>query len=188
MAVKPTNEEQTAMLLSECCKEGRIGDYYGAVVARNEEECITSALSSIFSLKRQGRESEARAFIMQGLLTLSKAFNRGVGMSAEQLALTIDLFMEDPMLPNMKLDDIKLCFRRAMTGEYGECYGLDPSTIMIWLKKYWKGRCDAAERVTIREQKAERDRPVEKDAAWHQAVQDLARHMSEWRGQRKQQR
>lgn len=89
--------------------------------------------------------------------------------------------MEDPYLPNLNIEDIKLCFRRAMTGEYGEVYNIDPNIILTWLKTYWRGRLVAAERVTMREHQEEMSKPINRDAAWRKAVEELTKHMKERR-------
>lgn len=68
-----------------------------------------------------------------------------------------------------------------MTGEYGEVYNIDPNIILSWLKKYWRGRLEAGERVTLREHHEEMNKPIVRDAAWYKAVEDLTKHFNERR-------
>lgn len=186
MSARVRSEEQSEMLLRACCSAQRTGMYYDSLNPKTEAECIRSPHASIATLKRSGADGieSARRFLAKGILTMSKAFNRSVGLSTEQVQLTIDLIMDDPVLPNLKLDDIKLCFRRAMTGEYGECFSLDPNIILTWLKRYWHGRVLAGERLSQEEKSEEMHKPVNRDSAWYQAVKELALHMSQRRGRR----
>lgn len=65
-------------------------------------------------------------------------------MSAKQVAMTVDLIIEE--YPYMKTDDFKLCFKNAMKMKYGENYNrIDGSIIMGWLREYNKERCAIAD-------------------------------------------
>lgn len=65
-------------------------------------------------------------------------------MSAKQVAMTVDLIIEE--YPYMKTDDFKLCFKNAMKMKYGENYNrIDGSIIMGWLRDYNKERCAVAD-------------------------------------------
>lgn len=137
---------------------------------------------SVADLMTRGLTEAAKRYVLQALLVLNKGFNKGVGLSVEQIAMTIELLMEDPLLPNMKLDDMKLFVAKAIRGEYGECYGgLDPNTVLVWLRRYMKERMVAAERIRQKEKNIEDGKPVCRDAAWYQAVRDLDNHIKAWR-------
>lgn len=179
LSMKPRNAEESLVLLKACCLARRVGNYYDTLAPRCEEDCLKSNHVSLYAMKHEGKEGEvcARMFLTQALISLSKAFNRSLGMSAEQVELTIDLIMEDPLLPNLKLDDVKLCFRRAMCGEYGQTYSIDPNVVLTWLKRYFSGRVLAAERVTLQEHNEEMSKPINRNASWRKAVDDLAAHL-----------
>lgn len=178
------------MLLKACCEASRISNYYNSLQPRSEADCIKSNHASIAEMKADGEvgTESIKRYLLNALLQMSKAFNRSVGLNGEQLELTIDLILEDPVLPNLKLDDVKLCFRRAMTGEYGEIYSIDPNIVLTWLKRYFRGRILAGERVSQEEHAAELAKPINRNASWRKAVEDLARHMSEARPHTNKQR
>lgn len=133
---------------------------------------------SLSTLRREGHAEVARRYLLQALLVLNKGFNKGVGLSVEQIAMTIELLMEDPLLPNMKLDDMKLFVAKAIRGEYGECYGgLDPNTVLVWLRRYMKERIAIGARMSEAEKSKRDNQPIVRDSAWYQAVRELEQHM-----------
>lgn len=70
-------------------------------------------------------------------------FNVGKTMDAGQIALTCDLIAD--AYPYFKLEDLALCFRKAMMLEYGKLYDrMDGAVIMEWLGRYSAGRDEYA--------------------------------------------
>ena len=137
---------------------------------------------SLSTLRREGHTEVARRYLLQALLVLNKGFNKGVGMNVEQLELTEDLVMSDELLPNLKLDDLKLFVVKAIRGDYGECYGgLDPNTVLVWLRRYLKERIAIGERISQQDKDRSARQPISRDAAWYQTVRDLDNHIKAWR-------
>lgn len=64
-----------------------------------------------------------------------------------------------------------------MTGEYGDVYNIDPNIIISWLKRYWRGRLDVGERVTLNEHQAEQDKPIVRDASWSKAFEEFSQNL-----------
>lgn len=84
-----------------------------------------------------------RAVVVLLIAEAVEFFNVGKTMNAQQVALTADLIIQ--YYSYFKLEDIKLCFRNAMIGKYGELYDrLDGSIILSWFKRYEKDRIDKA--------------------------------------------
>lgn len=77
-------------------------------------------------------------------------FNVPETMNAKQVALTVDLIIDT--YPYMQVDDIALCFRNAMKGNYGRIYNrIDGQIILGWLREYNKERCAAADLIGYNE-------------------------------------
>lgn len=72
-----------------------------------------------------------------------KFFNVGKTMDDQQVAITCDLIID--AFPYFKLEDLSLCFKKAMLLEYGKLYDrIDGAIIIEWLKKYAAGRDEYA--------------------------------------------
>lgn len=60
-------------------------------------------------------------------------------MNAFQISTTVDFIIEK--FYYLKLEDLKLCFKKAMMGEYGKMYNhIDGQIILNWITKYDKAR------------------------------------------------
>ena len=82
--------------------------------------------------------------------------------SEEQLQELVDLIMSG--YPDIKLSDVKLIFKKAKLGEYGEIYNrLDGPTILRWFKKYYEIRLEHWQ--DYKEQSIQRQKDLEKDTS-----------------------
>ena len=80
-------------------------------------------------------------------------FNTSETMSDRQVAMTVDLIIEE--YPYLKTDDLKLCFRNAMKMKYGKLYNrIDGQIIMGWLREYNQERCFVADQQGYNDHKA----------------------------------
>lgn len=73
-------------------------------------------------------------------------FNTGQNMNQDQIVNLTEIILEDYYY--MKLDDLKLCFKNAMKGKYGQTYRMDASVILGWLEKYTEERLNEADNVS----------------------------------------
>lgn len=97
-------------------------------------------------------ENQARAIVVILLSEVVDFFNASNTMNDSQVAITTDLIIEE--YPYFKIDDLKLAFRNAMKGRYGEIYNrLDGSVIMGWLNQYNCERCAKADVISYNEHK-----------------------------------
>lgn len=97
-------------------------------------------------------ENHARAIVVILLSEVVDFFNASNTMNDSQVAITTDLIIEE--YPYFKIDDLKLAFRNAMKGRYGEIYNrLDGSVIMGWLNQYNRERCAKADVISYNEHK-----------------------------------
>lgn len=107
-------------------------------------------------------ETKARAAVVYLIADALEFFNATDTMSDIQVAMTVDLIIEE--YPYMKTDDLKLCFKNAMKMKYGKIYNrIDGQIIMGWLKEYNKERCAVADNQSWNEHKAhlaEEQKPV----------------------------
>lgn len=91
-------------------------------------------------------------------------FNVGKTMSVKQVAMTCDLILE--AFPYFKLEDLALCFKKAMLLEYGKLYDrMDGGVIIEWLRKYAATRDEYAS--VLSEAKAAEDRREEAEGCYY---------------------
>jgi hypothetical protein len=117
------------------------------------EDVFLSNEPVIGTIIRKLGEPQARAVLVILIADALEFFNVGNTMTATQVAITVDLIIEE--YPYMKTDDFKLCFKNAMKMKYGENYNrIDGSIIMGWLCEYNKERCAIADNQSWNKHKA----------------------------------
>ena len=108
------------------------------------EDVFLSNEPAIGTIIRKLGEPQARAILVILIADALAFFNVVNTMSDTQVAMTVDLIIEE--YPYMKTDDFKLCFKNAMKMKYGESYNrIDGQVIMGWLREYNKERCAVAD-------------------------------------------
>ena len=137
--------------------------YLPQMPPKTVSDVFSSGMPALATLGRERGEAIARAVLVLIMNDMLDFFNAGNDMNDTQVALTVDLILEE--YPYMQADDITLCFRRAMKGEYGKLYNrIDGQIIMGWLREYNKERCAAADNQSYNEHKAhlsEESRPTQ---------------------------
>lgn len=107
---------------------------------KSVDDVFASSEPALGMVVRNLGENHARAIVVILLSEVVSFFNASNTMNDSQVAMTTDLIIEE--YPYFKIDDLKLAFRNAMKGRYGEIYNrLDGSVIMQWLKQYNHERC-----------------------------------------------
>lgn len=102
------------------------------------------------TIKMRYGELNARAAVAYLLADALEFFNAGETMSDTQVAMTVDLIIEE--YPHLKTDDLKLCFKNAMKLKYGQIYNrIDGQVVLSWLKKYNSERCSIADNQSYKE-------------------------------------
>ena len=110
-------------------------------------------MPALSRLRKERGEATARSVLVLIMNDMLDFFNAGNDMNDTQVALTVDLILEE--YPYMQADDITLCFRNAMKGKYGKLYNrIDGQIIMGWLREYNRERCAAADQQSYNEHKA----------------------------------
>lgn len=101
---------------------------------------VVGPTPTIAKIKNEASEIDARALLYIAVCEVCDFFNVGKTMSDAQVALTVDIIIEQ--FHHLKLDEIKFCFRRAMTRE--QLYDrIDGNIICRWLESYEKERSAA---------------------------------------------
>jgi len=78
-------------------------------------------------------------------------FNLQQPMNAQQLALTAELMLEDYYY--LRVDELQLCFRMAMKGEFGPVYNrIDGQVFFEWIRKFMTKRQAISERINLEKQ------------------------------------
>ncbi|UVQ95081.1 hypothetical protein NXW23_11670 [Bacteroides caccae] len=117
------------------------------------EDVFLSSEPAIGTITRILGETKSRAAVVLLLADALEFFNATETMSDVQVAITVDLIMEE--YPYFKMDDLKLCFKNAMKMKYGRIYNrIDGQVIMSWLREYNKERCTAADTQSWNEHKS----------------------------------
>ena len=129
--------------------------YLPQMPPKTVSDVFSSGMPALATLGRERGEAIARAVLVLIMNDMLDFFNAGNDMNDTQVALTVDLILEE--YPYMQADDITLCFRRAMKGKYGKLYNrIDGQIIMGWLREYNKERCAYADTISYNEHKAHR--------------------------------
>ena len=116
-------------------------------------DVFTSGMPALSRLRKERGEATARSVLVLIMNDMLDFFNAGNDMNDTQVALTVDLILEE--YPYMQADDITLCFRNAMKGKYGKLYNrIDGQIIMGWLREYNTERCTLASEQSYNEHKA----------------------------------
>jgi len=122
----------------------RIANEYKAIKVRNEDDVFNSKNKSLILMTQEIGEIGVRALLSYAISDLVDFFNLGKTMTAEQIAQTVELIIEEFGI--LKIDDFKLCFSRAKKGYYGQVYDrLDGQIILLWLNTYTENRLNIAE-------------------------------------------
>ena len=78
-------------------------------------------------------------------------FNLQQPMNAQQLALTAELMLEDYYY--LRVDELQVCFRMAMKGEFGPVYNrIDGQIFFEWIRKFMTKRQAISERINLDKQ------------------------------------
>ncbi len=113
---------------------------------------VSAPTPTLAKIKNSASETEARALLYIAVCEVCDFFNVGKNMTDTQIALTVDLILES--FWHLKLEEIKYCFRRAMTRE--RLFDrLDGNIIIGWLREYDTERTEESMRLSDRE--ADRD-------------------------------
>lgn len=137
--------------------------YYKTLHPKTIDDVLCSHEPAIGTAIKKLGMAKTRAILIFPLADVLEFFNVGNTMSDVQVAMTVDLIIEE--YPYMKMDDLKLCFKNAMKLKYGENYNrIDGSIIMGWLREYDKERYLVADNHSWNEHKAclaENAKPVD---------------------------
>lgn len=126
--------------------------YLQALRPKSVDDVFASSEPALGMIAKELGENQARAVVVIMISEIVDFFNSSNTMNDSQVATTTDLIIEE--YPYFKIDDLKLCFRNAMKGRYGEIYNrLDGSVIMNWLKQYNQERCAKADIASYNEYK-----------------------------------
>lgn len=121
--------------------------------ATKVEQVFDSPEPAIVQVRRSFGQAGARAVISYLVSDALEFFNVTETMTDRQVAMTVDLIIEE--YPYLKMDDLKLCFKNAMKMKYGQIYNrIDGQVILGWLKAYNAERCEAAQTASENEAKS----------------------------------
>jgi hypothetical protein len=101
---------------------------------------------------RKNKNQQATVNIMVAMMDMCQQyFNLQQPMNAQQLALTAELMLEDYYY--LRVDELQLCFRMAMKGEFGPVYNrIDGQVFFEWIRKFMTKRQAISERINLEKQ------------------------------------
>lgn len=100
----------------------------------NELDCFHSK-SKTFAYLENNWPKSGLAVLVVMVGELANAFNIGKNMSAAQVTDCALMILND--YPQLKIDDVALCFTKAKKGEYGQIYDrLDSAVVFGWLNRF----------------------------------------------------
>ena len=110
---------------------------------RDMNEVFNSPVPSIATCRKEIGETKTRAAIVMLLTDTVLQFNTVANMNQDQVIETTKDIIE--IYYWLKIDDLRLCFKNAMRGRYGDIYRIDGSVVLGWLEKYSIERIRAAD-------------------------------------------
>lgn len=109
---------------------------------------VAAQTPAIAKIKNEVSLDDTRALLSIAICEVCDFFNVGKNMNDAQIALTVDLIIEQFWY--FKLEEIKYCFRRAMMRE--KLFDrLDGNIILGWLREYDAERTEEAMRISEQE-------------------------------------
>jgi len=101
---------------------------------------------------RKNKNQQATVNIMVAMMDMCQQyFNLQQPMNAQQLALTAELMLEDYYY--LRVDELQVCFRMAMKGEFGPVYNrIDGQIFFEWIRKFMTKRQAISERINLEKQ------------------------------------
>lgn len=113
-------------------------------------DVFESGMPALAEIRREKGAAVTRSILVLLVNDTLDFFNVPETMNAKQVAITVDLIIDT--YPYMQVDDITLCFRNAMKGNYGRIYNrIDGQIILGWLREYNRERCTAADELGYNE-------------------------------------
>lgn len=123
---------------------------------------VTSQTPTIAKIKKETSETDIRALLTIAVGEVCEFFNVGKNMNPAQIALTVDLIIENFWY--FKLEEVKYCFRRAMMCE--KLFDrLDSNIIIGWLREYDTERTEEAMRISDQQESQELNEPKDRPGA-----------------------
>jgi hypothetical protein len=115
-------------------------------------EILVAKTSPTFAELRKNKSQQATIAVMVAMMdSCQQYFNLQQPMNAQQLALTAELMLEDYYY--LRVDELQVCFRMAMKGEFGPVYNrIDGQVFFEWLKKFMGKRQSVSERINHEKQ------------------------------------
>jgi hypothetical protein len=113
---------------------------------------LVAKTSPTFAELRKNKSQQATIAVMVAMMdSCQQYFNLQQPMNAQQLALTAELMLEDYYY--LRVDELQICFRMAMKGEFGPVYNrIDGQVFFEWLKKFMGKRQSVSERINLEKQ------------------------------------
>lgn len=140
-------------------------------------EILATKTSPTLAEIRKDKSQQATVNIMVAMMdACQQYFNLQQPMNAQQLALTAELILEDYYY--LRVDELQVCFRMAMKGEFGPLYNrIDGQVFFEWIKKFMSKRQAISERINIDKQSNNNIYDIFAHPQMTEAMQDVVTKM-----------
>jgi hypothetical protein len=140
-------------------------------------EILATKTSPTLAEIRKDKSQQATVNIMVAMMdACQQYFNLQQPMNAQQLALTAELILEDYYY--LRVDELQVCFRMAMKGEFGPLYNrIDGQVFFEWIKKFMSKRQAISERINIDKQSNNNIYELFSNPQMTEAMQDVVTKM-----------
>ena len=131
----------------------------------------------LVQIKNEKGQQAAVGVLVAMMDSCQQYFNLQQPMQPMQLALTAELIMEDYYY--LRVEELQLCFRMAMKGEFGPLYNrIDGQVFFEWIKKYLTKRGQVTERIQQEKKQGNNIYEMFQHPQIQQAMQDAADKLS----------
>lgn len=131
----------------------------------------------LVQIKNEKGQQAAVGVLVAMMDSCQQYFNLQQPMQPMQLALTAELIMEDYYY--LRVEELQLCFRMAMKGEFGPLYNrIDGQVFFEWIKKYLTKRGQVTERIQQEKKQGNNIYEMFQHPQIQQAMQDAADRLS----------
>ena len=120
------------------------------------QEALNLETPSLATIKKYMGNSVMESILRKMIYDVSDFYNIGNGLTDRAIEIISELIFED--FYHLSIADIKLCFRLARKGKFGQTYNrLDGEIIIGWFNQYFSMRCVETARDSQKKHKEEKE-------------------------------
>lgn len=120
----------------------KLHNSYGSIAVRSMEDLRLDGVATLATLAKVNGREEVISLLSEAIVGMLSFFSLKENMTPPQIEMTAELILD--RYPNIGIDAVKLFFKRACAGDFGQTYGtMDGQKICIWFDKFYHEYWDA---------------------------------------------